>query len=159
MSEQLHTVPLPREIRELAIGRPVPCALPTLSSARELCQSALDSGGRFWSPPPRRLCRHNAYLRGAWLRHDAGQALAIGRAPCLDRATPAWFVVVNGELLQHDGEILLFEERKEAERAASLAAASMCLQHLCAVIASILTKPTNDIDEQDVAAFNTALTQ
>jgi hypothetical protein len=159
MSAQQHTGPLPRQIRELALRRALPCALPTASSAREMCQSALDSTGRFWTQPPRRLCRHNAFLRGAWLRHEAGQALAIGRAPCLDRVSPAYFAVVNGELLQHAGEILLFEERGEAERATSLAAASMCLQHLCAAIASILNKPTNDIDEQNVAAFNTALTQ
>jgi hypothetical protein len=158
MSEQLHTVPLPREIRELAIGRAMPSALPSPSSARELCQSAIDSGGRFWSQPPRRLCRRNAYLRGAWLRHDAGQALALGRAPCLDRA-PAWFAATNGVLLQHAGQILLFAERVEAERAATLAAAGLSLQHLCAFIASILNKPTDDIDAQDVAAFNTALTQ
>ena len=159
MSAQQHAVPLPQEVVALALPRAMPSALPSPSSARELCQSALDSGGRFWSQPPRRLCRHNADLRGAWLRHDAGQALAIGRAPCLDRASPAYFVVVNGELLQHAGETLLFAERVEAERAATLAAAGLSLQHLCAVIASILTKPTNNIDEEDVGHYDAALAQ
>src|SRR5438270_509668 len=150
--------PLPREVLDLALDHAV-LAVPQLPdmSAHRLTEVAFGQGGPTWAPVRRLLSTRDIWLRNVWVRYDGGQALAVGRAAALDRASGVYWIALDGAALRHEGRALLFATRERAQRAASLAAASRCMQHLSSTIAAILAKPAEDISEDDLPGFDRAM--
>src|SRR2546423_383974 len=98
MSAQKHPGPLPREVLDLAALRGAVLAVPQLPdmSAHRLMETAFGQGGQIWAPVRRLLATRDILLRNAWIRYAGGQALAIGRLRCLDRASGVFYVVIDG---------------------------------------------------------------
>ena len=147
--------PIPKAIVDLALNQNILVWPIAPGEALRLCAIARGCGPD-WEP----IGYHReAFLRGAWVRHDphSGMPLAVGRR-ALSSGASCYYAVVDDAILETDERRqLLFADRTRAMRAASLWAASMSLQDLCAVIAAILTKPADAIDDRDVAAFDTAM--
>jgi hypothetical protein len=68
-----------------------------------------------------------------------------------------YWVALDGAALRQQGRALLFGDRQRAMRAATLAAASRCMQQLCTAIASILAKRAENISEDDLPGFDRAM--
>src|SRR5437868_5529967 len=130
---------VPQAIVELALQGAV-LAVPQLPdmSAQRLTEVAFGQGDLTWAPIRRLLATRDPWLRNTWVRYDGGQALAVGKLQALDRAAGVYWVALDGAALREGERVLLFGDRQRAMRAATLAAASRCMQNLCTAIASIL---------------------
>jgi hypothetical protein len=127
------------------------------ASAHRLTEVAFGQGGATWAPVRRLLSTRDIWLRNTWVRYDGGQALAVGKLQALDRAAGVYWVALDGAPLEYLGRVLLFATRERAQHAATLAAASRCMQQFCSVVAAILSKPADDITEADLPGFDRAM--
>ena len=81
-------------------------------------------------------------MTGGAVNYDPafGSALiAVGRTKRFDNPRPAWFAVVGGDVLRHQGRPVLFRTGAHAQRAALLADAALHLRRVTSLMPDVLT--------------------
>jgi acetyl esterase/lipase len=149
---------LPREVVELAIDRRVVLVAPQAPemSAYRLTQIATGHAEAHWQPLRWLVPTKDVWLRDAWLRYDYANGappLAVGCVRRLDARAPAFYVVLEGEPLRDRGRVLLFAERRRAQRAAELAAVVLSAQRLSHSFVEMVRR-ADTLTESDLPPFD-----